>query len=323
MTNQTPEQTTKKPTLQHKIDFSVIITATNANPNGDPLNGNRPRQDNDGYGEMSDVCIKRKIRNRLQDMGNCIFVQSDDRSKGDSDDEHRDNYGSLKIRAENTTELKGLKTDRNKYIEEACKKWIDVRSFGQVFPFDEDGKTKGVSFSARGPVSIQMARSVDPVEIVSEKISSSVNNKKDVNKEGLDSNRMGDKHFVRFGLYVFHGSINCQLAEKTGFTDADAELIKEALCTLFENDSSAARPEGSMEVRRVYWWNHNTKTPKYSSAMIHRQLKVTPKEGVDVPKSFEDYECVCPALDTFEPQTFKDPTLATFQPETNETRTNA
>lgn len=283
--------------LQHKIDFSVIITATNANPNGDPLNGNRPRENFEGFGEISDVCIKRKIRNRLQDMGEKIFVQSDDRCD--------DGFGSLKNRADNNESLKklGKKPDRNDYVQTACREWIDVRSFGQVFAFsDGDKKGDGVSVPIRGPVSIQLAQSVSPVEIVSEKISSSVNNKKDVFKEGLDKNRLGDKHFVKFGMYVIHGSINCQLAEKTGFTAEDAEKIKQALCTLFENDCSSARPEGSMEVCKVYWWEHDSKTPKYSSAKIHRLLQVKAREGISSPKSFEDYDITLEKLDGAEPE---------------------
>ena len=108
---------------------------------------------------------------------------------------------------------------------------------------------------------------------------------------------MGMKHRVEFGLYVINGSINCQLAEKTGFTDEDAEKIKAALCPLFENDSSSARPDGSMEVCRVYWWKHEGKTPKYSSAKVHRQLQVKAKEGVSRPKSFDDYDIVLNELD--------------------------
>lgn len=103
--------------LEHKIDFAVLVTVTNANPNGDPLNGNRPRENYDGYGEISDVCIKRKIRNRLQDMGEKIFVQSDDRKK--------DEYKSLRDRADHHEVLKALnkgkKTDRKAYREAACK----------------------------------------------------------------------------------------------------------------------------------------------------------------------------------------------------------
>ena len=102
------------------------------------------------------------------------------------------------------------------------------------------------------------------------------------------SDTMGMKHFVRFGLYQVKGSINVQLAEKTGFSREDALVVKEALRTLFVNDASAARPDGSMEVVRVYWWEHNCKDGQYSSAKVHRLLKVTPK--VDAPASAEDYD---------------------------------
>jgi len=266
--------------LQNKIDFSMIITAKNANPNGDPLNGNRPRENYDGLGEISDVCIKRKIRNRLQDMGEKIFVQSDDRCD--------DGFDSLRARAEGNEAIKaiskGKNTDRDEYAETACAEWIDVRSFGQVFAFKGDAVSVGV----RGPVSIQQAVSVSPVDIVSMQIRKSVNS--EGGKEGKASDTMGMKHRVEFGLYVINGSINCQLAEKTGFTDEDAEKIKQALLTLFENDTSSARPDGSMEVCRLYWWKHEGKTPKYSSAKVHRQLEVKLKEGVIRPASFDDYD---------------------------------
>lgn len=273
--------------LQNKIDFSMIITASNANPNGDPLNGNRPRESYDGFGEISDVCIKRKIRNRLQDMGEKIFVQSDDRCD--------DGCDSLRSRAENNEALKkisnGKNTNRDDYAKTACQEWIDVRSFGQVFAFKDDSVSVGV----RGPVSIQQAISVSPVDIVSMQITKSVNGEK--GKAGKSSDTMGTKHRVEFGLYVLNGSINCQLAEKTGFTDEDAEKIKAALVTLFENDCSSARPEGSMEVCRLYWWKHDSKTPKYSSAKIHRQLEVKVKDGVDRPRSFNDYDITLNAID--------------------------
>lgn len=279
--------------LNHKIDFSVIITATNANPNGDPLNGNRPREAFDGCGEISDVCIKRKIRNRLQDMGEKIFVQSDDRCD--------DGCDSLHTRAGQNAALKdimkGKNTDRDAFAKAACAEWIDVRSFGQVFAF----KNTEVSVGVRGPVSIQQAVSVSPVDIISMQITKSVNGES--GKESKASDTMGMKHRVSFGLYVIHGSINCQLAEKTGFSDEDAAKIKEALCTLFENDASSARPEGSMEVCRVYWWEHDCKTPKVSSAKIHRALQITLKDGVTNPRSFEDYDITLKAIDGIQPET--------------------
>lgn len=282
--------------LQNKIDFTLLITAKNANPNGDPLNGNRPRENYDGLGEISDVCIKRKIRNRLQDMGEKIFVQSDDRCD--------DGFDSLRARAEGNEAIKaiskGKNTDREEYAKTACAEWIDVRSFGQVFAFKGDAVSVGV----RGPVSIQQAVSVSPVDIVSMQITKSVNS--EGGKEGKASDTMGLKHRVEFGLYVVNGSINCQLAEKTGFTDEDAEKIKQALLTLFENDTSSARPDGSMEVCRLYWWKHESKTPRYSSAKVHRQVEVKLKEGVSRPNSFSDYDVKLNELEGLDCEKYED-----------------
>ena len=265
--------------LTNKIDFALIISATNANPNGDPLNGNRPRENFDGYGEISDVCIKRKIRNRLQDMGEKIFVQSDDRCD--------DGCDSLRSRTVNCEALKkissGKNTNRDEYAKTACAEWIDVRSFGQVFAF----KGESVSVGVRGPVSIHQAVSVSPVDIVSMQITKSVNS--EGGKEGKSSDTMGMKHRVEFGLYVVKGSINCQFAEKTGFSDEDAEKIKQALLTLFENDSSSARPDGSMEVCQLYWWKHDCKMPAVSTAKVHRSLNIREKDPGKKPLNFEDY----------------------------------
>lgn len=282
--------------LQNKIDFALIITAANANPNGDPLNGNRPRQDIDGRGEISDVCIKRKLRNRLQDMGEKVFVQSDDRCD--------DGIGSLheRVKANKTlTDLsKGKSTNRDEFAKAACAEWIDVRSFGQVFAFKDDAVSVGV----RGPVSIQQAVSVSPVDVISMQITKSVNSES--GKEGKASDTMGTKHRVAFGLYVVNGSINCQLAEKTGFTEEDAEKLKQALLTLFENDSSSARPDGSMEVCRLYWWKHGCKTPKYSSAKVHRLLSVKLKDDVKRPASIDDYDIVLNSLDGLDVEKYED-----------------
>ena len=257
--------------LMNKIDFIVLVSANMANVNGDPLNGNRPRTDYNGFGEMSDVCIKRKIRNRMQDMGNTIFVQSDDKTT--------DEFTSLSERASKT--LGKIKT-KEEYAEKACAEWLDVRSFGQVFAFKADSVSVGV----RGPVSIHQAVSASPVEIQSIQITKSVNGEPGEKKA---SDTMGMKHFVRFGLYKIKGSINVQLAEKTGFTEEDAETIKECLRTLFVNDASSARPDGSMEVIRVYWWKHNCKDGQYSSAKVHKLLNITLNEGVIEPASADDY----------------------------------
>ena len=269
--------------LKNKIDFAVIVCVNHANPNGDPLNGNQPRTDNEGFGELSDVCIKRKIRNRLMQTGYSIFVQSDDN--------RLDDYRSLKLRADGTLKDVNMKDDK-KFREAACKQWLDVRTFGQVFAYKSVGDESGVSIGIRGPVSLHPAFSVIPVRdrITSIQITKSVNGEGDGTKRGSDT--MGMKHRVDHGVYVFYGSMNPQLAMTTGFSDEDAEAIKEALKTLFRNDASSARPEGSMEVFRVYWWKHNSKIGQYSSAKVHRSVgeKIRVKGGITEPNSINDYE---------------------------------
>jgi len=259
---------TNNKTLTNKVDFAIIISVKRANPNGDPLNGNRPRQTYDGFGEISDVCLKRKIRNRLQDMGETIFVQSDDnRALGDE-------FRSLNDR------FKAEKIPADKVRNDACDKWFDVRAFGQVFAFKGDKSNAeenadAVSVGIRGPVTIQSAFSIEPITPDSLQITKSVNletNASHPDKKGSDT--MGMKHRVDKGIYVTYGAINTQLASKTGFSDDDAEKIKKALQTLFVNDVSSARPEGSMEVIKVIWWPHNSPCGQYSSASVHRSLDV-------------------------------------------------
>lgn len=278
-------------TLSKKIDFAVILTVQHANPNGDPLNGNRPRVTYEGYGEMSDVSIKRKIRNRLMEMGKPIFVQSDDNRV--------DDYKSLRERADGM--LKGVDmSDKKKFQEAACKTWLDVRAFGQVFAFKaKKGKksegeedSEGVSIPVRGPVSIHPAFSVATVldRSSSIQITKSVSGETgEKDKRGSDT--MGMKHRVDHGVYVFYGSMNPQLASKTGFSDEDAQAIKEALRTLFVNDASSARPEGSMAVHKVYWWEHNSPNGQASAAVVHDAVRsqIGLKDGVTEPQSIEDY----------------------------------
>ena len=274
-------------TLQNKIDFVALVSVSMANANGDPLNGNRPRTDYNNYGEISDVCIKRKIRNRMQDQGYPIFVQSEDRCD--------DGCGSLSERA--SAVLKGIK-NREEYTQKACETWLDVRTFGQLFAFK--GKDAGgVSVGVRGPVSIHQAVSVSPVEVQTLQSTKSANGEPG---EKRSSDTMGNKHFVQFGLYLLKGSINVQLAEKTGFTEEDAQVVKECLRTLFVNDASSARPDGSMEVVKLFWWQHNCKDGQYSSAKVHRSVKVTLKDPDYTPLSVDDYVISVETLPGLEPE---------------------
>lgn len=271
----------------------------NANPNGDPLNGNRPRTIYEGNGEVSDVCIKRKIRNRLmetlakvkvlvsgKELEVCpIFVQSDDNKK--------DDHGSLKSRADSVlSDSKGAEI-----VKKACETWFDVRAFGQLFAYkatgkkgkskdgEESGEDKGVSIGIRGPVSVQSAFSIAPVSLTSTQITKSVSGEGDGSKRGSDT--MGMKHRVDRGIYTFYGSMNPQLAVRTGFSDEDAAAIKAVLPRLFENDASSARPEGSMEVLNVVWWQHNSASGQVSSAKVHRSLTVNDTDDLSGLLTFE------------------------------------
>lgn len=256
--------------LENKIDFAVIFSVKNANPNGDPLNGNRPRTDYDGYGEVSDVCLKRKIRDRMQDAGHTIFVQSDEKKI--------DGMHSLKERAVHPQYGLGSEAFQGnaapvETVRKACEKWLDVRTFGQLFAFKGEAR-EGVSIPIRGPVSIQSAFSVEPVSVTSTQITKSVSGEGDGTKKSSDT--MGMKHRVDRAFYVTFGSMNPQLAERTGFSNDDAEIIKSILPKLFEGDASSARPEGSMAVEKVFWWQHTSKPGQYSSAKVHKTLSVNP-----------------------------------------------
>ena len=245
--------------LANKIDFAVVFSVSHANPNGDPLNGNRPRTTFEGLGEVSDVCLKRKLRDRLQESGEAIFVQSDDRRK--------DAFATLKQRADSV--LKDIK-EEDALVRKACGTWFDVRAFGQLFAFKK-GST-GISCGIRGPVTVQSAFSLKPVDVVSVQITKSVSSDGDGSKRGPDT--MGMKHRVDSGIYCFFGAMSPQLAEKTGFSDEDAAKIKALLPKLFENDASSARPDGSMRVLKVVWWNHGCANGRCSSAKVHASLKV-------------------------------------------------
>ncbi|MEY8699592.1 type I-C CRISPR-associated protein Cas7/Csd2 [Streptococcus ferus] len=257
--------------LEQKIDFMVTIEVREANANGDPLSGNMPRTNANNQGIISDVAIKRKIRNRMQDMGHKIFVQANDRIE--------DGLNSLEKRFK--AQFSGKESDEE-INEKANQIWLDVRAFGQVFTYLKDR-----SFAIRGPVSISMAHSLEPIIISSLQITRSTNGVEPKKAGGRSSDTMGTKHFVDYGVYVIKGSINPNFAEKTDFSAEDATVIKEALISLFENDASSARPEGSMRVREVFWFTHSNKLGNVSSARVFDLLEFDKvKQDKD---NYEDY----------------------------------
>ena len=260
--------------INNKIDFILTIEVQNANPNGDPLAGNMPRTDSKGFGEISDVAIKRKIRNRMQDLGNDIFVIAKDRAT--------DGFNSLQKRFEDIFPTKKISDEE---VEEtSCKKWLDVRSFGQVITYQNR------SIGIRGPISIGIAKSLQPVEVVTMQITRSANSMEAKTDSGRSSDTMGNKHFIEHGVYVIYGSVNAYFAEKTGFNEDDLQIIKECLATLFVNDSSSARPEGSMDVKELFWFEHSNKLGNISSSKIRELLLWdVPSEELDKRLQYSDY----------------------------------
>lgn len=264
----------------NKVDFIMTFTVKNANCNGDPLAENRPRVDSNGLGEISDVCLKRKIRNRLQDNGNAIFVQSKERTDDGctSLQKRYEKYFDeiIKTNKENK-ELKIFDEDEkvkkrsdisDKKLEEMfVKEWLDVRAFGQVITYDKR------SIGIRGPISIGIAKSLDPITIEDMQITKSVNGMEQKKPDDKASDTMGMKHFVEFGTYMVQGAVNAYFAEKTGFSEDDLKVFKEALKTIFVNDASSARPDGSMEVKEIFWFEHSCPAGDVSSAKIKSLIK--------------------------------------------------
>lgn len=256
-----------------KIDFAIIITAENCNPNADPIYGT-PRQTYEGYGLISDVAIKRKIRNRLMDLGQPIFVVPRDYAL------LTDKLFSLQSRIDAEPELaRFIKAkDDVGYYRYACSRWYDVRAFGQVFAFKSNN---GVTIAVRGPVSISIAQSLGVVDICDFPISKSCNHSDPKNDDKSpmqrDSASFGMRHIIERGVYVAYGGIYPQLAECTGFDVSDLAPLKEALRTLLVNDSSSMRPLGSMDCKTL-WITHKSRNGDMSPAEVRRALNIRPSD---------------------------------------------
>lgn len=267
----------------------MVIVAENCNPNADPLMGGRPRQDIEGYGEISDVCIKRKLRNRMQDMGIEILLKSETRSD--------DGYKSTMKRVQGNKELWEVlsKGCNEQALKVACDTWMDVRMFGQVIPAK---KGFGVTLPIRGAATIGMAKSLDIVEIEEQQITTSLN-LNDTPDGRKDSSTLGRKYSVKKGVYIAKGSIFPSLATKTGVTEADAEILKQCILTMFENDASSARPSGSMVIDRLYWWISKGDCSLYPAAKVFRTLHFQNK------KEYPYYEVVETPLGGVTPEVYQ------------------
>lgn len=262
----------------NRINFMGIISATRCNPNGDPLLGNRPRTDYEGYGEITDVCIKRKIRNRLQLSGERILLQAGDRID--------DGCINVKKRASLPAVRELLKKQKEaEAVAVLCKEFFDVRSLGMVFsmlPF-KNTMLSGV----KGPVSISMARSLDTVTIRDIQITRSGNITTETGR-GPETYGMSIP-IVDFGAYLFFGGISPLIATKTGFSEDDAEKIKFAITDMFCDDLSTSRPEGSMYIPLFYWITHKSALGVCNPVLIKKSVKITKKKDVERLSSWDDY----------------------------------
>lgn len=265
--------------MSNRVDFTVVFSVQpGANPNGDPLEGNRPRQLANGHGEVSDVCIKRKIRNRLDNLGENILIKSKDKCDKNEAATVEERYEKAVNDGKTISQL------TPDMIKKGLEEFIDIRMFGQVYSF-----TKSNGENTTGAVSIESATSVDEIEIRETQITKSISNKaNDKDKKGSDT--MGTKTALdNFALYKFHGTVVGDQAERNGLTEQDINQLKTALMSLFLNDTSTARPFGSLNIERIVWFEHNSKTGDCHPALTRSALKISKKPDVETPESVDDY----------------------------------
>ncbi len=267
--------------IANRYEFVLLFDVTNGNPNGDPDAGNLPRLDPEtNQGLVTDVCLKRKIRNYVglekeDDAGYAIYMQE----KSVLNNQHKKAYDALDIKPES----KKLPKDEAKARDLTawmCQNFFDVRTFGAVMT------TEINSGQVRGPVQLAFANSIDPVVPMEVSITRmAVTNEKDLEKERT----MGRKHIIPYGLYRVHGYISAKLAERTGFSEDDIELLWRALINMFEHDRSAAR--GEMSARKLIIFKHDNPMGNAPAHKLFDSVKVERVGGeLDSPaRQYSDY----------------------------------
>ena len=266
--------------IANRYEFVLLFDVENGNPNGDPDAGNMPRFDPEtGHGLVTDVCLKRKIRNHValakeSAQGFNIYIQE----KSVLNQTHEMAYKAFELKSE-AKKLPKAVADAQKITGWMCANFYDIRSFGAVMT------TEVNCGQVRGPVQLAFAKSVEP--IVSQEISitrMAVTNEKDLEKERT----MGRKHIVPYGLYVAHGFVSAPLAEKTGFNEEDLELLWNALANMFEHDRSAAR--GMMSSQKLFVFKHRDKLGNAPAHKLFNLIDIQRKTGSEGPaRSFKDY----------------------------------
>lgn len=266
----------------NRHDFVFIFDVKDANPNGDPDAGNLPRVDPEtGHGLVTDVCIKRKVRNYVATKnGNTPPYEIYFTDGAVLNETH--------LRAYNDIGEKPVSKKLPKDVQKAkaltdfmCKNFYDVRTFGAVMSMEVN------CGQVRGPVQLSFSRSVDPIVTSEHAITrSSVTNERDREKERT----IGRKFTVPYGVYICHGFVNPFLAEQTQFTDEDLNLLWESLTNAFQFDQSAARPAGSMASRHLIVFEHSSQLGNAPSHRLFDAVKIARKDGVEVPRTIDDYE---------------------------------
>ena len=280
--------------IKNRYEFVVLFDVENGNPNGDPDAGNMPRIDPEsGLGMVTDVCLKRKIRNYVEtvkedEQGYKIYIK-ENVPLNRSDRMACENVGIKETEDKKVTEaLKKLKkSDPDvdlKLRDYMCQNYYDIRTFGAVMTtFVKASLNCG---QVRGPVQIGFARSIDPVisqEVTITRVA--ITTEKDAEDKNTE---FGRKSIVPYALYRAEGFISANLARKTtGFTEEDLELLWQAILNMFENDHSAAR--GKMAVRELIIFRHDSELGNAPSYKLFDAVTVTRKEGVQIPRSYRDY----------------------------------
>ncbi len=275
-------------TLKNRIDFVYMFDVQDGNPNGDPDAGNLPRVDAEtGKGLVTDVCLKRKVRNYVQIAkagvsGDDILVKSKEISgeevfiNGEIRKMYQEDLG-IELKAKDKAPADKVAAGRMAM----CQRFFDVRTFGAVL---STGANAG---QVRGAVQMTFARSTDP--IVSAEHALTVCAARDEDKAyDLQVGIQGRKATVPYGLYVCHGFISANLAQQTGFSEEDLALFFEALKNMFDHDRSAAR--GLMSAQKLIVFKHESTLGNAPANQLFDLVQVTKKEGVVVPRSFSDYE---------------------------------
>ncbi len=263
-------------TIEKRYDFVFLFDVQDGNPNGDPDAGNLPRIDPEtGMGLVTDVCLKRKVRNFVQMTQDAqthdIFI----REKGILNQLIDEAHEQESVKAKE----KGDKTEAARQY--MCQRYYDIRTFGAVMT---TGKNAG---QVRGPVQLTFSRSIDPIITLEHSITRmAVTNEKDASETG-DNRTMGRKFTVPYGLYRCHGFVSAHFAKQTGFGDDDLTLLWQALINMFDHDHSAAR--GQMTARGLYVFEHSNSLGDAPADSLFRRITVVKKAGVDTVRSFDDY----------------------------------